>query len=524
MGRRLADLGWVPILGCFLTLRLFSSLDVFPIINDEPKYLALAESFPSHTLYNNQPYLIHSPVVGYVLGLFALVLPTLTAGLLVTLLAGTANFFLTRMLGKELGLNSAGQAAALLILAITELSVWVDTQVGRMGILLTFSLAALWSLLRYLNRRGRGVPRWATFWLCAALATSEQALLLFPAMALVCWFRRSTLRIPRSILASWLMGGAVFLLWPAFRLWTYLSHAHYPAGVDGTVESLAHFPAAAVLQPNLLPVTDFFRSFFTITSFSLSNLAPGNLLSFADWSFVPRSLAAVVCLVLPGVGIFMGTAKQRSAAYLLMLLALLFFLPPLVGMYARYGLGYVFFFSLLMGWGVHHLSLWVPRGEPLFVALIVVASLAISAAWIRSDQEPKYYSPVEAARGGQHFLFTREPVIACKELAHYLDALPEDGIMAPIGVVPSLAFQIDKRVLAVPIYPSRLEPLLRDYEIRYVVIARDHLTRRKEVNPTRDTAVKIASSPEHFEQLRAFEEQRPFYFRRREYLVYRVRP
>lgn len=524
MKRRLLNLGWIPVFGCFLTLRLLSAFTVFPVINDQPKYLALAESFPSHTLYNNQLYLIHSPMFGHVVGLVSLVLPVVTAGLLVALAAGTANLFLTWMVGKQLGLGATGRSAALLIVAITELAVWNDSQVGRMGILLTFSLAALWSLLRYLERGGHGFPGAVTLWLCLALATSEQALILFPAMALVCWFQRSTLRIPRSVLGSWLIGGATFLVWPAVRLWVYLRHAHYPAGIDGTVESLTRFPPVAVLQPNLLPITDFHRSFFTSTSFSLSNLDPAALQVVVDWFFVPRTLAVALCLVLTGVGILAGTAPQRSAARMLLLLALLFYLPPLFGMYPRYGLGYLFFFALLIGWGVHHVGRWIPHGEALIAGLLVVASLVISAAWVRSDPESVVYSAV-AATPGPRFLFTREPVVAGEELADYLDALPEDGIMAPIGIVPSLAFQIDKRVLALPIHRIRLKPLLRQYQVRYLVITRDLLAppRRKRFKSTRSTALEIARSPGHFEQLRSFEEQRPRYFGRREYIVYRVR-
>jgi len=527
MSRRLEELGWLPIFACFLTLRLFSALEVFPVINDAPKYLALAESFPAHTLYNQQTYLIHSPVVGYAIGLIALVLPTLTAALLVSVLAGAANFFLTRRLAGDLGLNAAGQAGALLVVSVTELSVWVDSQVGRMGLLLTFCLATLCAFLRYVERGEGTVPRWTTLWLCLALATSEQALALFPAMAIVLWFRRRPPVAWAPVLASWLIGAVVFLLWPAFRLWTYLRHADYPAGIDGTVEDLTRFSVAAVFQPNVLPLTDGFRSFYTTTSFSPANFDPSSLHVFADWVLVPRAAAAVACILLPAAGLLLGTPRQRAAGLMSALLTLLFFAPPLFGMYPRYGLGYVYFFAVLVGSGLDRLSRRVPRGEPALTGFAAAAALIVSAAWLLREPELRVFSPVAVATGGRHFLFAREPVVAGESLARHLEALPGDGIMAPIGMVPSLALQLDKRVLALPVHPDRLEPLLERYRIEYLVVTSDLFvpSPREEFDlPTgRLTAAEIAGEPARFELVGTFEEERPFYFRKKEYVVFGVR-
>ena len=277
-------------------------------------------------------------------------------------------------------------------------------------------------------------------------------------------------------------------------------------------------------SPTCCPRRRFFLSFYHPTSISLQNLSPHQLLTFAEWFFVPRVLAGGFCLLLPAAGILFG--RCRWSALLALVLGLMFFWPPLFGTYIRYGFGYVYPFSLAIGAGVDWLAARAERGPRWGARLLGVVAVAAAVWWVGVDRRIERYVPLIPTPGGSHFLFAREPIAAGAGLARYLDALPEDGVMAPVGLVPSLAWGTDKRCLALPFRPEKLEAAIADYDVHYLVVARELLQSsgdaRRDVATTRATARFIQEHPGRFRRVRVVEEDRPSYFRRRTFIVYRV--
>jgi hypothetical protein len=260
---------WLAPLLLFLTMRLFSGYEHLLVNADQCKYLTLGRTFPFHQVDNHSLFLLHPPLLGYSIGLLALCVPLLAAGLLTTLLYACANFFAVRSYGRLNGLSPPALFAGLLFLSLDRASVAYDTHVGRVSIMLfSFTLALL--AYEYWLRR-------PTF--CSAVLVlianaishfvSDQALQVLSCQAIICLFHFDRKRIlPAGLLM--LATGLIFLAWPAVRLWVYLSHVHYPAGLDGTIEFTQPVNWLATIQPHYLPFTKAHAAMHMNVSLSLA--------------------------------------------------------------------------------------------------------------------------------------------------------------------------------------------------------------------------------------------------------------
>src|SRR5262249_52916264 len=138
---------------------------------------------------------------------------------------------------------------------------------------------------------------------------SDQALQLIPCQAVLFLFHREHRRA-RDVALFCLATAAIFLTWPAVRLGVYLTHADYPAGIDGTIVFTRPVPWAGVLQPNLLPFTKAHVNLYGMSnSLSPWNFTPSKLITRPqDILLVSRPVAAVLvgglvlaALMVPGV-------------------------------------------------------------------------------------------------------------------------------------------------------------------------------------------------------------------------------
>src|SRR3569832_1141534 len=124
---------WAVPFAVFLIFRLFSSESSYDLGGDQCTFLELARTFPKHQLFNHELYLIHPPLIGWIIGLFARVLPLLAAGLFTVLLFACLNFFATRELGRFEGHSRAAIFAGLLYLAMSRPGVAYDYHVARVS-------------------------------------------------------------------------------------------------------------------------------------------------------------------------------------------------------------------------------------------------------------------------------------------------------------------------------------------------------------------------------------------------------
>jgi len=499
---------WVLPFAVFLIFRLFCSEPYYELGGDQCTFLELARTFPRHQLFNHELYLIHAPLFGWVIGLFARVLPLLAAGLVTVLLFACLNFFATRELGRFENHSRAAIFAGLLYLAVSRPAVVYDYHVARVSILVCGNAVALLAFLRMLRDPSRKSLLLAIAANAFALFVSDQGLMLLPCEAAILLLRGARRDWVRSaVLAAASL--AVAALWPAVRYYEFTHRADLPAGISGTIEFTKNFPLKALLQPNFLPFTDAHRSLFTQTSMSLANLDIGRLVALpVDLLPLPGAVTAVLIVALVVLAV---TSRRRWRNGLLWLaMSVLFLLPVGVGMNEWYSMPFVVPFSLLIMEGVSA-GLDLVRAEAVVSGALTLAAAAAVVFWIAAPDGPhSLLSP----RGGPHFLFSRKPQTRGEVVARWLANSPRDtGIMAPTDLAPEIVYLTDKRVVSLPFDPALLDPFIGEYKIDYLVTS-SGLLRTYEL-PAADRYISTQVSrylfehPERYELVYSALEQSP---------------
>jgi hypothetical protein len=515
---------WAVPFALFLVLRLFSADSHYLLAGDQCTYLQLGRTFPRHQLFNHELYLLHPPLLGFVIGVFDLVLPLLTAGLVTTLLFACVNFFVVREIGRFDQLPRSAIFAGLVYLALSRPGVAYDYHVARISPLVCATALALLAFLHLLRKPSRKALLLAIAANVGCLMISDQAVLLLPCQAVLLWGRGAggVGRKPLALLAG--VSVAAVLIWPAVRWLAYSRRADLPAGIDGMIEFTKDFPLLALIQPNFLPFTDAHRALFTQTSLSLANLDLGLLVRLPlDLLLVPRAVTAVLVLGLAGAAF--GRASSRRRALQWLLLTLLFLLPVGLGMNEWYGMGYILPFTLLLIEGAAALLAFVRTSETAVAAGLSAVCVLGGAMWLATDsREP---ANLLQPRGGAHFLFTRPPVTRGAGIAGFFASMPRDtGIMAPQGLSPEIVYLTDKRVVALPFDPKLLDPFVAKYRISYIVISNEYLVMynnpRADLYTSRLVTDHIVRHPERYKPVQTQQETYPAFYPPMEYAVFQV--
>ena len=523
---------WVAVLLLFLVLRLFSGYPQLELSGDACTYLTLGRNFPWHRLYNHQLYLIHPPMFGFLIGLLDLVLPLLSAGLVVVLFFAVANFFALRRLAILYGLNNAGIAAALVYLSINRVAIAFDSHVSRISILQFFTTASLVAFQDYLKGDGRRFPLKAMALSGLCLMTSDQALFVLPclflqAVASGAWRNRSA-----HLVCFFLLAGLIYSLWPMVRLAVYLSHDFYPAGISGTLERVSDFNLSALLQPNLLPLTVYHRSHYTVAEFTLTAVGLQNLMSIpAALAFFPARAAILLAGLAIVPPLVLGWTRKESSSRVLASMSALLYWPCVLGMPVWYGISVLMPLSVLVGKGADLLCRKNLASEKALCLAIACFSLCGAAIWVsggpgsgQAETSHRYsaLSPV----GGSHFLFSRPPLTrgtaVVSELPHGVDL----GFMAPVELVPELAYLHQSRWLALPFSIDDLEQKILQYRIKYIVLTDDEklpcIGDGLDSVSGRITARHIMGHPERFALRGQYVDKQPAFYRQHTFFLYEV--
>ena len=515
---------WAAPFALFVVLRLFSADSHYLLAGDQCTYLQLGRTFPKHQLFNHELYLLHPPLLGFVIGAFDLVLPLLTAGLLTTLVFACLNFFVVREIGRFDQLPRTAILVGLTYLALSRPGVAYDYHVARISPLVCATAAALLAFLHLLRTPSRKALLLAVAANVVCLMISDQAVLLLPCQAVLLWARGAGGVGRKALVGLAAASIAAAAIWPAVRWAAYSRRADLPAGIDGMIEFTKDFPLKAVIQPNFLPFTDAHRALFTQTSLSLANLDLGMLLRLPfDLLLVPWLVGAVVVLGLAGAAFARAETRRRAAQWLV--LTLLFLLPVGLGMNEWYGMGYIVPFTLLLMEGAGVVLSAVRVNETVVAAGLSAACLLACVVWLGTDsREP---ANLLQPRGGAHFLFTRPPVTRGAETAAFFASMPRDtGIMAPQGLSPEIVYLTDKRVVALPFDPQLLDPFIAKYRISYIVISNEYLAMynnpRADLYTSRLVTDHIVRHPERYRPVKTQQETYPAFFPPMEYAVFQV--
>jgi hypothetical protein len=517
---------WLAPFALFLMLRLFSGDSYYLLGGDQCTFLELGRTFPRHQLFNHELYLIHSPLFGYAIGLFQLVLPLLASGLVATLLFACINFFLLREIARMEDLPRTAIFVGLIYLAISRPAVQYEFSVTRVSILVCASSLALLAFLRFVREPGRRTMIPALAANVLALLVSEQALLLLPCEAVIFWSRgsRREWKWPAALAAG---SVATALIWPAVRLLEFSRRADLPAGIDGTIEFTRNFPLLAVIQPNFLAFTNTHRSLFTQTSLSILNLKPDLLASLpADLLLVPSLVAIGLVILLMTAALAWPDRRLRAIQWLA--LSLICLLPAGLGMNEWYSSSFLVPFSLLMMEGAAACFAWLAArtgniDSKLTVGLSVLCVVGGVLWWIAPPRDVPSFRPV----GGTHFLFNRPTVTRAALVSKFFDGAPRDtGIMAPVLLTPEIVYLTDKRVVALPFDPALLDRFIEEYHITYLLTSSQFLTRYK--NPIADQYFSalvsryLVEHPEQYRLVRSVQEKYGAFYPSNTYYVFEV--
>jgi hypothetical protein len=517
---------WLAPFALFLMLRLFSGDSYYLLGGDQCTFLELGRTFPKHQLFNHELYLIHSPLFGYAIGLFNLVLPLLASGLVATLLFACINFFVVREIARMEDLPRTAVFVGLIYLAISRPAVQYEFSVTRVSILVFASSLAILAFLRFVREPGRRtlIPVLAANVL--ALLVSEQSLLLLPCEAVIFWARgsRREWKWPAVLAAA---SGVAALIWPVVRFIEFGRRGDLPAGIDGTIEFTRNLPLLAVIQPNFLAFTNTHRSLFTQTSLSILNLKPDLLASLpADLLLVP-SLAGIALVALL-MAAAIARPGRRMQAIQWLVLSLFFLLPAGLGMNEWYSSGFLVPFSLLMMEGAAACFAWLATriGDIDTKLTSGLAALCVVGAvlwWLAPPRDVPSFRPV----GGTHFLFSRPTVTRAALVSRFFDGAPRDtGIMAPVLLTPEIVYLTDKRVVALPFDPALLDRFIEEYRITYLLTSSQFLTRYN--NPIADQYFSalvsryLAEHPERYRLVRSVQEKYGAFYPSSTYYVFEV--
>ena len=462
---------WVPLFLVFCTTRFFSGNAYILITGDACKYLTLGRNFPYHTLYNHQLYLIHSPVFGWCIGIMNRIMPLCAAGLAVSLMFAVLSFWGTKRLCASYGLSRLGTSISLLYISLSGVYITFDAHVSRVTILTFFVIMSLLNFHEYLKHAKREMLYLTIICVATTLFISEQGILLLPALAVQYFFAKHKKRIHKGISALIIVIIVSFSIWPLVRFAVFANNPVYPAGIDGTIEYIANNNYLALLNPNFLPNTSFHNSNFGNFSFSLQYF---DILSFARYvSQIPIisihitfSIAILLILL-----VFFKILYKRNLKLLeLILISFSLFFPCFFNMHQWYGISAIIPFSLVLG----VLAVFKSKIRKYGFMIIFTLSFVFICKWFFF---PTHIEGISFLRvePGSNFMFSRKVVTPGYKIRQHLKLQKNDGLMAPIDLVPGIVYLTRARCLALPMQPQILDSLITSYNIKYIVFSDEQL-------------------------------------------------
>ncbi|MDP8214301.1 MAG: glycosyltransferase family 39 protein [Candidatus Euphemobacter frigidus] len=485
----------------FLLVRIFVPSPYYFISLDEAKYLTLARSFPRHTLFNNQLYLVHPPLFPYLIRAFSLTLPDHIAGMTVSLVFAAITFAAMVKLFRLFEKDRYWIVIALFVLAISPLHIPTSRVVYKDSMFFGLFAVSLYLFIKGILRPSSRYLYGAGLAGAACCLTSDLALSLIPVFAVAYLvFRRPGVRL-RAVLVSGLFMLIAYGGWLLVRIIVYKHNIFYPAGVDGTIEYVRSFTFRQLFTPRYFPATaTMFNFSVDLSEFRINAnvypLAPlVNLPIFCSTVFYGFIAATALYSIIHGI-------KKRlirdNAAFFFSLLLIIFTLPVVLHPEPRFLFPILLPMSFLFAHGVARAGAFFPHPnralKVIARGLILVLAVATTIYLVHA----------------RHCIFSLEKEVEVSRTAQLLRDLPGDGVMAQVGYPPELVYLTGKRVLALPITPMVLNDFIRRYGIRYLLYGQRYLAPIATNNPSLiwcyHTIRHIRSNPKEYPLLRVIDE------------------
>lgn len=459
-------LAWtaVALLG-LVTQALAASPALYAGPSDAASYVALARGAPSRALYDGRPYVLHPPLHPLLIRATAAVtgLGCDRAGVVLAGLCTIGLGLLTFALARGALDSTAGGLVAAALFHASRGAVFLGQGTWRepLQTLLVYGLLAL--LVLRPPSRGRAAAGVALAALGGLLW--DPLVLLAPLLAGgALWLRRPAL-LAAAVALVLVWGG-----WAVHRRALLAGEAEYPAGIDGLVESTADAPAAALLNPNFLPLTARHNAFFWSTALTplrpLELAAPWFAADEAPWLEVPPAPAlttaclGVLALAAPGLLLLVGRARRAGLlAPLCVALACVGLLggPAAIGRTPRYGYAWLPLLATLAGAVVARAERRLGPGRTTAAALGLVGLLVV--AWLPGHRASAWTRPQRFEGAG---------------VAAWLSVAPlgsDLAVAAPVGLTQDLCWTLPgRRVVTLPLGAEGLDRLLAGRRAPLVVL------------------------------------------------------
>lgn len=484
----------------FLLVRVFvTSPDCF-ISMDEAKYLALARVFPYHTLFNNQLYLVHPPLFPYLIRAFSLAIPDYIAGMTVSLIFAVLTFVVMVRLYRLFGQGRYWITIALFVLAASPLHIAASRVVYKDSMFL-----GLFTLSLYLFIRGVIQPSGRHLYgagLVGAVGclTSDLALSLLPCFAAgYIIFRHPKLRIG-TVIRSVAVLPVAYGCWLLVRIIVFKNHIFYPVGVDGTIEYVRDFTLRQLFTPRYFPATaTIFNFSLDLSEFRINaNVFPLTFLPLPGFAYPVFYLFITLTAIYTAIRAMVKRHLRGSPDLFFAVLLVIFALPAVLHPEPRFLFPILLPMSYFFARGLCLMTEFFPRPvttKKKMAWITVAVLLIVTAAYLN---------------GSRHLVFLNRKEVEVSRTAHFLERLPDGGVMAQVGYPPELAYLTGRRVLALPITPRVLDDFIRRYAISYLLYGQHYLAPIHTDDPSLiwcyHTIKYIRAHPEKYPLLRVVDE------------------
>lgn len=528
----------IAIFFVFMFLRMFSDSPYYPIIGgDSARYLALADSFPYHTLFNNQFYIQHPPLYPYAIHFVSFLFEDHIAGLLVSLISLVITFFIIYKLVMLVSNNYYIAFGTLILLSLSNVFIYISVgnlKRAPLGMMLT--LVSIYYYIRFLKE---GKTRNIIYSSLPALLlgiTTDHAILLIPSLIITYIFFRDKTKIFHATIP---IIAIVFSYssWLFVRMYTYMTHQFYPV-VSGIIIKTGNLGLRPLINPqyskeveSIVPFglsLDPSHYFYHVVNMFKLVVVPLPIgLRFSNISMILTSdnfLQLVIYSIL-GIATIYGLYKIiklslkkgiKNNEMLFFLTMFLVFLLPLTQIYTapRFTVTAIPFLFIVISYGLFEFA--KTYGIFRIYKVGITAIILILVLYL-----PFYYL------NNSHFIFSKEKIVEIPITAQFINKLPKDGVMIQMGYVVELNYQSDKRIMALPINIDYFS-LIDIYDVNYLVYGESYHKPFSEGDKggtiNYDAIKYIRDHPEQFKLLTIIEETYPTTEIKDHIYIYEVMP
>jgi hypothetical protein len=518
----------IVLFAAFLFLRLFVSSDSVLLSADHLKFMEAAKNFPSHSLYNNELYLLHPPLYPYAIYFFTIIFQDdYFAAVFISIISAVITFFILYHLFMMLTKTFTLTFFVLVFFTLSDSFILASRVALRESLLVMLIFSSLYFYIKGVKSDDRKSILFASVIGSILAITSDHVIFLIPALALsYVFFNRQKVDIVRLkfpnlgyIILPLLLISMLYGSWIFIKFYQYSNSEYYVNGYEGMPIITQDIGLMQVISPqnfddysgtsitpgilsNVKRILFNFGYMFNLQPFSVPQ---GLNFSTMEYLLFPKHIAYMLVIYFPLALIalygfiyilkeLIHTKQIYNNANLYMLGLFFIFVFPVTQKFASpryiltayillfYLISFGFFILLEQRWKISLRSKIIPVVSILLLLLV----------------------PIYAYSNSNLVIFNKK-IIGGQDTADFVNAnIPEDaGIMAQPGYVVKLIYLTSNRVLGLHHDPERLPYLVNLYDVDYIVTGRFYTEVR---GLSKNSVEYVSNNPDKFELIATINE------------------